>query len=222
MVYGRFTRARYGCDMRFLAPLLAVLCLAAPARAGELLVALTTTSGKPVADAVVMARPQGAARGAVRFPWASRMAQKDMRFDPFVLIVPVGAEVAFPNLDPFRHHVYSFSPARTFELKLYGRDETRRVRFDRAGVVAIGCNIHDDMSAFIRVVDTPFAAKTGPAGTVVLRDLPAGPVRVTVWHPYLKGPGGELSRDVTAPAAGQLRLAVSGDLRSPRMRHGGY
>ncbi len=222
MVYGRFTCARYGCGMRFLAPLLAVLSLAAPARAGELAVTLTTTSGKPIADAVVMARPQGAARSGARFPWAYRMAQKDMRFDPFVLIVPVGAEVAFPNLDPFRHHVYSFSPARIFELKLYGRDETRRVRFDRAGVVAIGCNIHDDMSAFIRVVDTPFAARTGVSGSAVLRDLPAGPVQVTVWHPYLKGPGGELVRDVTAPAAGQVRLALSGDLRRQRMRHGGY
>jgi hypothetical protein len=206
--------------MRFLAPLLAVLCLAAPARAGELAVILTTSAGKPVPNAVVTVRPQGGARGPIRFPWAYRMAQKDMRFDPFVLIVPVGADVAFPNLDPFRHHVYSFSPAKTFELKLYGRDDTRHVRFDRAGVVAIGCNIHDDMSAFIRVVDTPFAARTGASGAAVLHDLPAGPVRVSVWHPYLKAAGGELVRDVTAPASGQLRLALSGDLRSPRMSHG--
>src|SRR5207237_6085666 len=134
------------------------------------------------------------------------MSQKDMQFQPFVLIVPVGAEVAFPNLDPFHHHVYSFSKAKTFELKLYGKDETRRVRFDKTGVVAIGCNIHDDMSAFIRVVDTPFAAKSAPSGQALVRELPAGPATVVVWHPYLRAEGGEISQRVVIPAGGAVRL----------------
>ena len=209
--------------MRLVAPLLAILGLAAPAWAGDLAVTLVTPAGRAVPNAVVTVRPAGFSdRAPIRFPWAYRMAQKGMQFEPFVLIAPVGADVAFPNLDEVRHHVYSFSPAKTFELKLYSRDETRRVKFDKPGVVALGCNIHDDMSAFIRVVDTPFAAKSGVRGDVVIRDLPAGPATVTVWHPYLKVRGGELTRQITVPASGTVNLAVPAELRTPPLRHGGY
>src|SRR4051794_37183154 len=187
-----------------------LLCFAGPlsARAAELAVTVRNSAGKPVADAVVMVRPQaGVPRGPIRFPWPYRMAQQSMTFAPFVLVVPVGADVAFPNLDLVLHHVYSFSPAKTFELKLYGHDETRRVHFDKPGVVAVGCNIHDTMVGFVRVVDTPFAAKTNAAGEAVIHDLPAGAATVTLWHPYLKAPHNELARDVAMTAADQ-RLAL--------------
>ncbi len=222
MVYGRFTRVCQGCLMRFLAPLLVAMSLATPVWAGELILTLTNSAGKPLADAVVMARPTSLARQGFRFPWANRMAQRNLAFDPFILIVPLGAEVAFPNLDPVKHHVYSFSATKTFELKLYSRDETRMVRFDKAGVVAIGCNIHDDMSAFIRVVDTPFSLKTGADGVAVIRGLPAGVAQVTVWHPYLKAPRNEIVRSLGVPASGAVRLLLTGDLRAPRMTHGAY
>ena len=209
--------------MRLIAPLLAALSLAAPASASDLVVTVLTRGGKAVPNAVVTVRPQGSlSRGAIRFPWPYVMAQKDMQFEPFVLIVPVGAEVAFPNLDEVRHHVYSFSPAKTFELKLYSRDQTRTVKFDKAGVVGLGCNIHDDMSAFIRVVDTPFAAKTSARGEALVHDLPAGPASVTIWHPYLKVRGGELTRQITAPASGTVSLSFPADLRVPPLRRGGY
>jgi len=208
--------------MRAFIPLLIAASVALPARAADLVVNVTTPAGKPVANAVVMLRPHGGAgRAASRQPGPFVMAQKDMQFDPFVLIVPVGAEVRFPNLDPFRHHVYSFSPSKTFELKLYGKDETRIVRFDRPGVVVLGCNIHDNMTAYIRVVDTPFAAKSGPSGEAVIRDVPSGAATLSVWHPFLKAKGGEESRDVVVPAAG-LRLAQSLDLRNAPLRRGGY
>jgi hypothetical protein len=143
-----------------------------------------------------------------------------MQFRPFVLIVPAGMEVAFPNHDPFQHHVYSFSPAKTFELKLYGHDETRRVRFERLGVVSLGCNIHDDMSGFIRVVDTPYAAKTDAQGEALIRDLPAGAAQLAVWHPYLRG-GRDLVRPITVSASGST-LSITVDLKPAPMAHGGY
>lgn len=206
--------------MRFVALLMAAVGLAAPARAGDLAVLLTNPKGQGVADAVIMVRPAaGAPRPKVGGPY--RVVQKDMRFEPFVLVAPVGAEVAFPNLDSVRHHVYSFSPAKTFELKLYGREETRSVRFDKPGVVGLGCNIHDSMSAFIRVVDTPWALKTTTGGAV-LRDLPPGPARVVIWHPSLKAPRNELERQVVVPASGVLRLNIAGEFRGARLRHGGY
>jgi len=199
------------------------LMAAAPAWAGDLTVSLHTPAGMPASEAVVMVTPeQGGPKGPIKFPWAYRMAQRNMTFVPFVLVVPVGAEVAFPNLDPILHHVYSFSPAKPFELKLYGKDETRSVRFDKPGVIAVGCNIHDDMTGYVRVVDTPFAGKTGADGELTITGLPAGPAKVTIWHPYLKAPRGETTRAIVAPATGTLRLAVTLDLRPAPMKHGGY
>jgi hypothetical protein len=206
--------------MRLIAALLTALLLPSLARAGDLVVSVRTPAGKPVADAVVMLRPQaGIPKGPIRFAWPYRMAQQKMQFAPFVLVAPVGAEVSFPNLDVVLHHVYSFSPAKTFELKLYGHDETRRVRFDKPGVVAVGCNIHDGMAAFIRVVDTPYAAKTDAAGEAVIRDAPEGPGQAILWHPYLRAARNELAQHVPAGAA---RLSFTAELRSPPMRRGGY
>jgi plastocyanin len=199
----------------------AILCWAGAAQAADLSVRVTAAGGASAANAVVMVRPRGeAAHEAIRFPWPYVMSQRNMQLDPFVLIVPVGAEVSFPNRDPFRHHVYSFSPAKSFELKLYGHDETRRVKFDKPGVVALGCNIHDSMSAFVRVVDTPYAAKTAAHGEAVIHDLPPGPATVTLWHPYLSG--GEVVRSVVIPASGTLDLPISVSLGRPPMRHEGY
>ena len=146
-----------------------------------------TPHGGPVADAVVSV--DAPYSGPIKFAWPYRMAQQNIRFDPFVLVVPVGADVAFPNLDKVRHHVYSFSPAKTFELKLYGHDETRVVHFDKPGIVQLGCNIHDSMIAFIVVVDTPYAAKTDAQGMAVIHGVPAGAQPVKVWRPYHEGAG---------------------------------
>ncbi|WP_304169909.1 methylamine utilization protein [Phenylobacterium aquaticum] len=209
--------------MRLLLSVLAALLVTGPAWAGDLAVSLKTPSGAPVTDAVIVVEtPGGPPPGPIRFPGPYRMAQKDMQFTPFVLLIPVGAEVAFPNLDPILHHVYSFSPAKTFELKLYGRDETRRVRFDKPGIISVGCNIHDDMTAFIRVVDTPYAAKTDALGQAVVTGLPAGPVTVRIWHPYLKAGRNEVVRQATLPATGVVALGLVADLRATPMKHGGY
>lgn len=207
--------------MRRLLALLLALAAGSAAQAADLTVLVRTPQGKPIANAVVSAYPAtGAERSRLRTAGALRVTQHDMSFDPFVLVAPVGAEVSFPNLDTVRHHVYSFSPAKTFELKLYGHDETRTVRFDKPGVVALGCNIHDQMSAFIVVVDTPFAAKTDAAGQVVLHDLPPAALRLQVWHPYAKLKQNTLTRALAAPAAGQRETVVL-DLR-PAPRRAAY
>jgi plastocyanin len=144
------------------------------------------------------------ASGPIKFSWPLEMKQKDLAFDPFVLIVPVGAEVTFPNLDRVRHHVYSFSKGNKFELKLYGKEEARSVTLEKAGIAAIGCNIHDEMVAYIRVVDTPYAAKTGADGKVTL-DLPATATTATVWHPNAL----PAEANVTLPAKRTAPVAVT-------------
>jgi plastocyanin len=187
---------------------LVALCLAPAAQAADLTFVVKDASGKPVADAVVIADAPGrAARPPARFV----INQKDMAFVPFVLVIPVGSTVEFGNLDPFRHHVYSFSPARKFELKLFGQGETRPVKFDTPGLVSIGCNIHDSMQAFIQVVSTPFAGKTDRNGRVALSDVPANLTKVRVWHPSLRAPANQLTvavngaRDATIPVSIKLR-----------------
>src|SRR5687768_8088478 len=116
------------------------------AAAAELTVEVRTATGAPVREAVVSLYPGGkpAPLGAARAPY--RISQRNIRFSAVVLVVPMGSDVAFPNFDAVRHHVYSFSPAKRFELKLYAREQNRTVRFDKAGVVPLGCNIHDAMA----------------------------------------------------------------------------
>jgi hypothetical protein len=206
--------------MKLLATLALILAIPVRALAGDVVIDVRTPQGQPVANAVVtIAAPHS---GPIRFPWPYRMAQQNLQFDPFVLVVPVGADVSFPNLDIVRHHVYSFSAAKTFELKLFGHDETRVVHFDKAGVVDLGCNIHDNMIAYIVVVDTPYAAKTNAAGEAVVHGVPAGTRSVRVWHPYMRAPGNSVALNMAVPGAGEVRQLVAAQLHPPPVMHRMY
>lgn len=188
------------------------LCLPASLVAAPLSVRVVDAGGRPVRDAVVTLYPAGQAARAPRGGGHYVVSQKNIQFHPFLTIVPVGADVSFPNFDSTKHHVYSFSPAKRFELKLFARDQSRTVRFDRAGVVALGCNIHDAMSAFIVVTDSVWTARTNAQGIAAFGDAPNAPGRVTVWHPYLRAPGGFVQTNV---AAGQRGANFSIRLRAP-------
>nr|WP_243451737.1 methylamine utilization protein [Sphingosinicella soli] len=158
--------------------------------------------GVPVRDAVVELDPDGGWNGgAILFPWRAAMAQKDIAFTPGTLVVAKGTSVAFPNLDKVRHSVYSFSKAARFEIDLYGRDQTRSQQFPVEGTVALGCNIHDEMRGYIRVVDTPYAGKTDQNGIVRLTTVPAGGYQMTVWHARARAPGGEFRRSFRVSAS---------------------
>jgi plastocyanin len=187
----------------------AALVLPAAAHARDIAVTVRDAAGRPVEDAVVTLDAPGRAPPPGHFT----IRQQHTMFAPFVLVIPVGSTVDFTNLDPFRHHVYSFSPAKKFELKLFGQGEKRSVTFDKPGTVALGCNIHDTMQAFIKVVDTAFAAKTGRDGRVVLHGAPGGAVKLLVWHPHLRAPGNQVT--VAAAAGGNASLPVSIKLRRP-------
>lgn len=173
--------------------------------------------GAPIRDAVVTVHPAaGLPSGPIRFPWDYEIEQRNISFSPNVLIVPVGATVRFPNRDRVRHHVYSFSAPARFEIELYGRDETRTHTFRRAGAVALGCNIHDRMSGFVRVVDTPYAAKTDANGRVQLSGLPAGSARIVFWHPRLRADNNESPFTVTLPGSGTFSRVVTLRTRTAR------
>lgn len=201
--------------MRYLLPAALLLLIAAqPAAAAPLTVRVVDGAGHPIRDAVVTLRPVQGAAPRPALAGGYRISQQNTQFQPFVSVIPVGATVAFPNLDPFRHHVYSFSPARIFELRLFAKDQTRSVTFDRAGIVAIGCNIHDSMSAFIFVTDTSWALETTASGAVTFRDTPTVPYIVQVWHPFLRAPGNQTSRQ-RGPAADEATETFTVTLRAP-------
>jgi plastocyanin len=136
--------------------------------------------------------------------------QVDKRFVPHVSIVRTGTAVTFPNSDHIRHQVYSFSPAKTFSLKLYAGSPKTAVDFDKPGLVVLGCNIHDKMVAFVGVVDSPYFAKVNASGSVVL-NLPAGHYRLRVWNPNLTA--NVPPQDIAVQAA-PLTVALTLDLNS--------
>jgi plastocyanin len=196
--------------------------LASPAFAGGLTIRVVDAAGHPVQDAVVTLKPANGAVLRPRIEGPYRVTQQATQFHPFVSVVPAGATVAFPNFDPFRHHVYSFSAAKRFELKLFARDQTRSVTFDQPGVVAIGCNIHDSMSAYIFVTDTVWTTRSPANGTVRFGDTPGGPFTLQVWHPFLRAPGGVLTRSYMASGADRSEM-ITVSLRAPPMHAmGGY
>ena len=141
-------------------------------------------SGKPLADAVAFLESREA-RGASRPAQGAELAQVGKQFDPKVLVVPVGTSVQFPNRDTVRHHVYSFSPTKPFELKLYTGSAANPVVFDKTGVAVLGCNIHDNMTAWVVVVDTPYFGRSAAPGKVVMANVPPGTYSLRVWHPGL-------------------------------------
>lgn len=151
----------------------------------ELTVELLDVDGKPVNNAVVLLRSPLHPALTVSEDFSAVMDQVNRRFVPHTLVVQQGTRVRFPNSDQVKHHVYSFSPAKTFELKLYSEIEVDPQVFDNPGVVELGCNIHDWMLAYVYVADTPFFAQTNAQGLAVL-EAPEGQFSLSVWHPRME------------------------------------
>lgn len=187
--------------MRFTGAAAALAC-SFPAFAATVSVDVIGADGKPLAGAVVLVDTPRKPAGAMKPGGPYEMAQQNIAFVPHVLIVPVGATVSFPNRDKVRHHVYSFSKARKFDLKLYGKDETRSVVFDKPGVVALGCNIHDAMNGSIIVVETPYAVQSDAKGHATIADVPVGGATIRVWHPSIRAPDNMLAQSATVTVTG--------------------
>lgn len=144
--------------------------------------------GVPLADVAVALEPVGARPpAAAAHARSAEVVQQGKRFIPLVTALQTGAAVHFPNRDTVRHHVYSFSPAKTFELKLYIGTPAEPVVFDKPGVVAMGCNIHDQMAAYVVVFDSPWVGVTDGAGVLRLEGVPPGDYQLAYWHPRWAG-----------------------------------
>ena len=193
---------------------------AAHAQAGSIAVTVSTPAGEPVADAVVVVVPSDAAGMPAARPRAEEVDQIDKDFVPKVKVVYVGSTVAFPNRDTVRHHVYSFSPAKRFELPLYAGVPSQPVLFDKPGVVVLGCNIHDWMVGYIYVSESPYFARTGADGKALIADLPPRRYTLRVWHAQQEGTEDDTRQAVDVPGAARveraIRLALKPEVRVRR------
>lgn len=114
------------------------------------------------------------------------MDQVDKAFTPHVLLVPSNSKVSFPNSDDIRHHVYSFSSVKPFELKLYAGQPKDPIIFENPGIAVLGCNIHDAMVGYIYIYESGSAYKTDKTGKVTIAHTISAASEITVWHPRLK------------------------------------
>ena len=186
--------------------LAALLChtssAALAAAAASVTVQVHDAGGKALPDVAVYAEPDGAA--APKLTRAGEIEQRGLQFVPLMTVIQVGNQIAFPNNDKVRHHIYSFSPAHKFDQKLYAGVAAAPQVFDKAGTVVLGCNIHDKMLAYVRVVETPYYGKTDAAGAVKI-ELPAGKYTLKAWHYH--GVGGQPSEQALTVKAGEAAAA---------------
>lgn len=171
-------------------------------------ITLNDSDGVPVDNGVFLFEPQFEVE-AHQMPHQEPaiMNQIDKQFEPHVLVVKAGTEVTFPNADNLFHHVYSFSPTKQFELKLYKEFTAEPLRFDTAGVVDIGCNIHDWMLGYIVVTDSPYFGKTDSKGQSFI-SLPHGEYTVRFWHPQVEDEKAFPSQSIAVNADTEVTWAL--------------
>lgn len=217
----RMTRSRGSRRWWAIAGLAAVLGVGAAVStwgnqppAGVVEATVSDDKNEPIEDAVVFlplaaTRPAGALSAPA--PSTAVMDQFDREFIPHVLPVLTGAAVSFPNRDNIRHHVYSFSAPKKFELPLYIGTPSAPVVFDKPGIVALGCNIHDWMVGYVFVLATPHFARTGPDGRARIPEVPSGSYEARAWHPRMRGAPEGTTKTVVVGAGepGQAKFVLS-------------
>jgi len=205
----------------------AILCAAAVAclagtdtLAATVNLALTTQDSRPAESAVVELVPQSAPQTSApsRLPAEAIIDQRHETFIPLVSLLRAGGHVVFTNNDSTMHQVYSFSEIKQFAFEIDEGHHSDPVEFDKPGVSAIGCNIHDQMITYVYVAATPWAAVTDATGMARIADVPAGTYRANIWHPRLK-PGQPPPSPVLVVQGENARLSASLALVPEPMRH---
>lgn len=193
----------------------AAVLLAAKAHAATVAVEITDASGRPAPNAVVALTSPAAAEPS-RLPAEAIIDQRKETFLPLVTLLRKGGRVTFTNNDTTMHQVYSFSPIRQFAFEIDEGRKSEPVVFDKAGVAAIGCNIHDHMIAYVYVADTPWVAITDSQGRAQM-EAPPGSYRAEVWHPQLAP--GRAPPSSTLTVKGPAKFALSIPLLAPPPKH---
>ncbi len=175
----------------------------------EVTVSVFDNQGKPLANVPVVINME---QTPIKAPEAiASMDQVNRQFSPHILVVQKGANISFPNSDSIKHHVFSFSPAKRFELLLNKGLEEDPLLFDKSGIVELGCNVHDWMLGYIYVVDTPYFGKTNQHGLVKL-EIPEGNGEVSIWHPRIVENEGRLVQSFSQNVPNQVEFSLLSDL----------
>lgn len=180
-----------------LASSVCICFLSASSFATGVAVQVNDSSGKPLADTVVVVDPE-AGTAMPKHLKPAEIEQRGLKFLPLVSVIQTGSRVSFPNNDKVRHHIYSFSPAKKFDQKLYSGVAASPQVFDKAGTVVLGCNIHDRMIAYVKVVESPYFVKTDAAGMARIELPAAGKYIVSAWHYNMVGQAAEQGAMVKA------------------------
>ena len=189
-----------------LAALACALAAQGPLCAATLVITVETAAGHALQGAVVTARPlDGTPRKPA--PIKAVMDQVNRAFAPDLLVIPVGSTVTFPNSDSVSHQIYSFSPAKRFQLPLYRGTPYPPVHFDQPGVVTLGCNIHDEMVGYLVVTDAPYYGRTDAKGAWS-NELARGRYRITIWHPRMREEAADLERELTIGEGDHAELTL--------------
>ena len=186
---------------------------AGDAHAATLVITVQGADGHPLPGVVVTARALEAPARKPE-PIKAVMDQMDRAFEPDVLVIPVGSTVTFPNSDSVSHQIYSFSPPKRFQLPLYRGKPYPPVVFDQPGLVTLGCNIHDEMLAYVVVTDAPFFGRTNTTGAWSA-EVPGGGYRVSIWHPRIRDDARDLQGELTVTDSdgGNLTLHLAKPLK---------
>ncbi len=209
---GRILVCNKACRLASL--VVGLLSFSEPGYAGNISAAIVQNDGTPIQSAVISVRGKGQAPATAAAGTRATMTQSGQQFSPYVLPVQAGTTVEFPNRDPFRHHVYSFAAAKVFELKLYDSSEAETMLFDKEGVIPLGCNIHDNMLAYIYVVSTPHFGRTDKNGKAAIEGLPAGDYTVEAWHPDQRS--SPETAEITVTTDGTVSVQFEMDLKRSR------
>lgn len=173
--------------MRFLLLIGMFVCWAASNASAEgFYVVVEDDRGNPVSGAVVTYVPKDRTLASPGEDDSIIISQRNLEFQPFTTLAPVGSTISFRNDDTVLHHVFSFSKAMRFDLKLFGQNEPQSVTFEHPGIVTVGCNIHDGMIAHIFLSDAPFAIQTDEDGIALIEGAPASSGQLMVWHPLMR------------------------------------
>jgi plastocyanin len=161
-----------------------MLLLNSICHAGNVEVRVLDKNNKPIANVAVHLNNQSLV-SQLRFQDMAIMDQINQQFSPHILVVQKSTQVRFPNSDSIKHHVYSFSPAKVFQLQLYKGLNADPLLFSKTGIVELGCNVHDSMLGYIYVVDTPYFGKTDASGSFSI-EVPDADYQVQLWHPQIQ------------------------------------
>jgi plastocyanin len=228
---GRRTATQIALRRSDFATWITLLCLtivhSGTIRAADLSVRVVDRRGQALGAVVVTASPDSGIVRPAGGPGHAVMDQKDRAFVPGVLAIAVGTSVDFPNSDSVSHQVYSFSPAKRFQLPLYKGQSHQPILFDKPGLVVLGCNIHDQMVGYIYVTSAPFFGTTQADGSAKLQGLAAGKYKLNIWSPLITDAPETLTMSVQIEegnAAG-VKFQLTRDLRArpePRPHHGDW